>query len=73
MENTYATAKVCPPDGSPCMNLDPELTALLNENREYCKLQWAWEGWRNESGRQMREEFVRYVHLQNEAAVLNGE
>ena len=42
-------------------------------SRDYNELEYVWEGWRNASGRTMRQDYIRYVELSNEAARLNGE
>ncbi|XP_018410702.1 PREDICTED: angiotensin-converting enzyme isoform X3 [Nanorana parkeri] len=69
METIYSKATVCK-DGK-CMPLDPDLTALLAKSRDYDELLWAWKGWRDSSGKKMRNLYKRYVELGNKAAVLN--
>lgn len=70
METIYSKATVC--KDSKCMPLDPDLTALLAKSRDYDELLWAWKGWRDSSGKKMRNHYKRYVELGNKAAVLNG-
>ena len=41
-------------------------------SRDWDELVWAWQGWRNESSRQMPPMYIEFVDLLNEAAVLNG-
>ena len=41
-------------------------------SRDWDELLWAWQGWRNESSREMPPMYVEFVDLLNEAAVLNG-
>lgn len=48
--------------------IEPELTKLMATSRDYDELLWAWVGWRNETGRKMRDLFLSYVELQNEGA-----
>ena len=71
MESIYSTAEICKKRDD-CYRLDPGLTDLMLTSDDYCELQWAWEGWRNESGRKMRGYYTSYVLLQNEAAEVNG-
>lgn len=42
-------------------------------SRDQKELLWAWQGWRDAVGRQLRITFERYVQLSNKAAKLNGE
>lgn len=42
-------------------------------SRDQKELLWAWQGWRDAVGRQLRMTFERYVQLSNKAAKLNGE
>ncbi|XP_025083196.1 angiotensin-converting enzyme-like isoform X2 [Pomacea canaliculata] len=66
LEGIYGKAKVCD-DNSNCLDLEPGLTRLLRESRDYDKLLWAWQGWRNATGPKMKDGFVELVELMNEA------
>lgn len=70
METIYSKATVC--NGTKCIPLDPDITALLAQSRDYDELLWAWKGWRDSSGKKMRSHYKRYVELGNKAATLNG-
>ncbi|XP_053555757.1 angiotensin-converting enzyme [Bombina bombina] len=70
METIYSVAKVC--NGSVCHPLDPDLTEILAKSRDYNELLFVWKGWRDSSGKQIREKYKRYVELSNRAAQLNG-
>ncbi|XP_028823415.1 angiotensin-converting enzyme isoform X2 [Denticeps clupeoides] len=72
METKYSVAKVCRPESTTCHPLDPDLNKILAESRDYKELLFAWQGWRNESGRALRTDYKEYVQLANEAARLNG-
>ncbi|XP_075436513.1 angiotensin-converting enzyme [Ascaphus truei] len=73
METTYSVAKVCRDSGSSkCLPLDPDLSEILAKSRDYDELLFAWKGWRDSSGKQIRSKFMRYVELSNKAARLNG-
>lgn len=54
------------------MTLDPEITAIMTKSEDYDELKWAWEQWRDKSGKKMRTEYKKYVDLVNKAAKLNG-
>ncbi|XP_019379146.1 PREDICTED: angiotensin-converting enzyme isoform X3 [Gavialis gangeticus] len=71
METTYSIAKVCK-DNDKCYPLDPDLTNILATSRDYDELLFAWKGWRDASGNQIRTKYKRYVELSNKAARLNG-
>ncbi|XP_036428070.1 angiotensin-converting enzyme [Colossoma macropomum] len=71
METTYSVAKVCK-DENTCLPLDPDLNRIMAESRDYDELLFAWQGWRNASGRELRQSYERYVELANLAARSNG-
>uniref|UniRef100_A0A8C3KJA8 Angiotensin-converting enzyme n=1 Tax=Calidris pygmaea TaxID=425635 RepID=A0A8C3KJA8_9CHAR len=71
METTYSVAKVCG-ENNVCVPLDPDLTDLMATSRDYDKLLFAWKGWRDASGKKIKNNYKRYVELSNKAAVLNG-
>ncbi|XP_072926854.1 angiotensin-converting enzyme isoform X1 [Hemitrygon akajei] len=71
LQTTYSVAKVCRENGT-CYSLDPDLTDILANSNDYDELLFAWEGWRNASGKKMRDSYKRYVKLSNKAARLNG-
>uniref|UniRef100_A0A672PYN2 Angiotensin-converting enzyme n=1 Tax=Sinocyclocheilus grahami TaxID=75366 RepID=A0A672PYN2_SINGR len=71
METLYSVATVCK-DQSTCLPLDPDLNKIMAESRDYDELLFAWLGWRNASGRELRSSYKRYVELANLAAKSNG-
>ncbi|XP_048869765.1 angiotensin-converting enzyme [Brienomyrus brachyistius] len=71
METKYSVAEVCR-EGGTCLPLDPDLTKIMAESRDYDELLFAWQGWRDASGKLIRDDYKRYVQLANKAAVLNG-
>ncbi|XP_070558526.1 angiotensin-converting enzyme-like [Ptychodera flava] len=77
METIYSTGTVCdrPGDEDPdkCYVLDPDLYALMANSRDYNELVWAWEGWRDACGPEIKTMYPRYVELSNEAAQLNDQ
>jgi len=73
MQTAYSTAKVCNLQGHHgCLPLDPDLTAIMANDKNYNTLRDAWVKWRDVSGKTMREDYKQYVELENKAAVLNG-
>lgn len=82
MKNSYSTAKVCPyrkPEernsSKPerCnLSLEPDLQSILMKSRDYDELVHVWKAWRDAAGKPIREKFLRFVELSNEAATLNG-
>jgi peptidyl-dipeptidase A len=70
LNSIYASAKVCE-DGQ-CMSLEPEISKLMKNSRDYDVLLRAWKGWHEQSGGKMREIFKKTVDIQNKAAVENG-
>jgi peptidyl-dipeptidase A len=66
LSTLYSTAKV----GND--SLSPELDKIMARSRDYNTLLNAWWGWRNASGRKMRETYKRYVDLKNKGARENG-
>lgn len=49
-----------------------DLEEVMATSRDQKELLWAWQGWRDAAGRQLRVAFEHYVHLSNKAARLNG-
>ena len=50
-----------------------DLEHIMASSRDWDELLWAWEGWRNASGRVMPSTFEEYVGILNDAAQMNGE
>ena len=66
LRKLYSTAKV----GK--KSLSPGLVNIMAESRDYDELLSAWWGWRNASGRKMRDTYRRFVELKNKGARENG-
>ncbi|KAI7797162.1 putative angiotensin-converting enzyme [Triplophysa rosa] len=71
METLYSVATVCKSESN-CLPLDPDLNKIMAQSRDYGELLFAWQGWRNASGRELRSSYKRYVELANLAAQSNG-
>ncbi|BFZ00903.1 hypothetical protein BsWGS_03942 [Bradybaena similaris] len=71
MQSIYGKAKVClTPDI--CMALEPDITRFLATSRDYDTLETLWVGWRNETGRKMKDLYTQFVQLSNEAVQFLG-
>lgn len=59
--------------GMPCGSyLGTDLEEIMATSRDQKELLWAWQGWRDAVGRQLRPIFEDYVHLSNKVAHYNG-
>lgn len=57
----------------PCGSyLGTDLEEIMATSRDQKELLWAWQGWRDVVGRQLRPVFEDYVRLSNKAAQYNG-
>jgi len=73
LNNIYATATVYDPETKQELELEPGLTAIIsNSSSGYDRLLFAWTGWYNASGAQMKDLFPQSVDLNNEAATDSG-
>lgn len=53
-------------------SLGTDLQEIMATSRDQKELLWAWQGWRDAVGRQLRPVFEDYVRLSNKAAQYNG-
>lgn len=75
MENIYSTSKFCPynkKDEECNLSLEPEITDIMTKSRNYDELVYVWKSWRDKVGRSLKDKYLRFVELSNEAATLNG-
>ena len=69
MAKIYSTAKVPGyKDRSKKFSLDPEITEALAKSTDPRELEYYWTEWRKATGKKMRDLYLRYVELTNEAA-----
>ena len=74
MEQIYATTKVCEiNDKNKCYQLSPYLEGLMQTEKDYDRLAWAWKGWYDNCGNQIRPLYLQYIDLLNEDARKNGQ
>jgi len=71
MVRIYSTAVVTDRHGQE-YRLDPDLEEILSKSRDYEKLKWAWQGWRDATGPRIKPLFAQLVAKMNEAAIDNG-
>ncbi len=73
MEQIYATTKVCEPDdATKCYTLTPYLDQTMQREKNYERLVWAWKGWYDGCGNQVRSVYLPYIDLLNKNAKQNG-
>ena len=65
METIYTEATPCLTDGK-CRHLDPGLTKVMATSDDYAMLLSAWKGWRDLTGKKMKNLYTEYVALKNE-------
>ena len=73
MAKIYSTAKFpAYKDKSRQVRLEPDLSQILASSRDPKELEYYWTEWRKFTGKKMREMYLEFVDLSNEAARLNG-
>lgn len=78
MSNVYNTAKVCPFSNQNCnkstegLTLDPDISQLFAESRDFDELKYFWTEWHEISGKPVRKDYINYVESMNHIAELNG-
>ena len=73
MEKIYSTAKFRSyKDPTKLVSLEPDLTLLMGKSRDPKELEYYWTEWRKHTGAKMRDLYLEYIDLTNEAARLNG-
>lgn len=55
------------------MQLDPEISRILAHSRIESELLYVWRSFREKTGPKLRNRFMRYVQLANQAAISTGE
>lgn len=74
METIYSTATICDfYNPQQCdLILEPDIEAIMASSTNWDELKYVWEEWRDNTGKLMRKDFVRFVELSNKAATLDG-
>ncbi|XP_041371248.1 angiotensin-converting enzyme-like isoform X2 [Gigantopelta aegis] len=71
MKTVYSTGSVCLTN-SECLPLEPDLVRLMATSRDYDELLKVWRGWRDVSGKLMKDDYAEFVTLSNEAINMSG-
>ncbi|XP_058794125.1 angiotensin-converting enzyme-like [Phymastichus coffea] len=75
MKELYNRARLCPyrKIGVPCdLSFDEDIARLMSQSRDYDELLHYWQAWHEAVGPPLRNKYIRYVQLANQAAKLNG-
>ena len=74
LNKIYASTKICDDEFGKkidCLSLEPEITKIFTENRDYQKLLHFWKSWHDLTGNKMREIYTQTVKLENKKAKEN--
>ncbi|CAF1281478.1 unnamed protein product [Rotaria sordida] len=73
LEDIYSTTKVCELNNKKkCYALAPYLERLMQIEKDYDRLLWAWKGWHDECGNKIRPVYLPYIDLLNKNVKENG-
>ncbi|CAF4210380.1 unnamed protein product [Rotaria sp. Silwood2] len=73
LEDIYATTKVCElNDDKKCYTLSPYLERVMQIEKDYDRLLWAWKGWHDGCGNKVRSVYLPYIDLLNKNVKENG-
>ncbi|KAK0158218.1 hypothetical protein PV328_009250 [Microctonus aethiopoides] len=75
MKELYSRTRLCPYKkmGSICdLEIDNDVSRIMAESRDYEELLYYWRAWQEAVGPPMKNKYMRYVQLANQAAKLNG-
>lgn len=72
LQKIYSSGKVCNITNHKCLKMEPGLTSLLAKSRDYGELAAAWKGWRDATGKKMKDLYAEFVELRNEGARISG-
>ena len=73
MSSTYAQSEVCETnEPKKCYQLSPYLERLMQTEKNYERLVWAWKGWHDNAGNAIRSQYLEMVDLRNENCRENG-
>lgn len=75
MKELHSRARLCPykKTGITCdMDMTAEVSKIMTQSRDYEELLHYWRAWHEAVGPPLKNKYMRYVQLANQAARLNG-
>ncbi|XP_034947061.1 angiotensin-converting enzyme-like [Chelonus insularis] len=77
MKELYSRTRFCPYKnklgGTACnLELNTDIAQIMAKSRDYDKLLYYWRAWHEAIGPPLKNKYMRYVQLANQAAKLNG-
>ena len=73
MLSIYATERVCEGNGSEkCYPFAPDLERLMQTEKNYDRLTWAWKGWHDQVGNRIRPLYLEYIDVLSKTVKDNG-
>lgn len=67
----YSKGEVCL-ESKGCLQLEPGLTDIITNSRDYGELLEVWKGWRDQSGKKMKTKYTEFVKAMNAAIKFSG-
>lgn len=76
MKDIYSSVRICPfssASNTYCdLELEPDIKRLMANSRNPDELLHVWKEWHDRTGPPMKNKFMRYVQLANQASRMNG-
>ncbi|XP_033208266.1 angiotensin-converting enzyme-like isoform X2 [Belonocnema kinseyi] len=75
MKELYARTRLCPykmMDNVCDLSLDHDINRIMAQSRDYDELMHYWQAWHEALGPPLKNKYMRYVQLANQASKLNG-
>lgn len=76
MKDIYNNVRICPFNNFETrycdLILDPDVRRLMAHSRNIEELGHVWKEWHDKTGPPMKNKFMRYVQLANQASRMNG-
>ncbi|XP_047368061.1 angiotensin-converting enzyme-like isoform X2 [Vespa velutina] len=75
MKDIYSRTRLCPYRnmGSNCnLSIDHDISKIMAQSKDYDELLYYWHAWHEAIGPPLKNNFMRYVQLSNQASRLNG-
>lgn len=75
MKELYSRTRLCPHKkmGTTCnLDIDNDVSKIMAKSRDYDELVHYWRAWHEAVGPPLKNKYMRYIQLANQAARLNG-